>query len=345
MAIGSTTGEITDAVNAGETAKVAVEDNQMLVPQAYNILNAQEKKLYYKLKQNGAPELTVFVNAYNNCTTNSCREKVENSHIRASNAFGKNVLKLAKNRKLNLVEMQMLLDNLSHKFAKASDGIKNDNSISNMETRHWTALGILGFSNELTEALSTARINYLYYDKGLRGDALVSQFKKDALTQELSLGLPIYTGVGGPPVFKRKNASQPVYTKPGVSSNKDSNRTPEGYEPDNDLLSNQKNKNIYDEKTIKSAEDISTAKSNKNPPQVASPRNIQKQVLWNHVVKNPQQGQPLKGMNNDKRFPSEAGFQKMQAIARGNDGKNIVIHYQYNNRTNKAYDIKIVSKE
>lgn len=67
--------------------------------------------------------------------------------------------------------------------------------------------------------------------------------------------------------------------------------------------------------------------------------------MWRHVEQNPKDGQPLVGMNNDPRFPKSSGFQKMQAIARGNDGHNIVIHYQYNSKTNKAYDIKIVSKE
>ena len=125
-----------------------------------------------------------------------------------------------------------------------------------------------------------------------------------------------------------------------------STNTRAGYEPDNDLLSSQASKKARDEKLIKDAENISTAKPNGRPPQVTAPRNIQEQILWSEVVKNPKTaGKPLNGMNNDSRFPKDAGFQKMEAKMRSNDGKAVVIHYQYNNRTNKAYDIKITSAE
>ncbi|STY88596.1 hypothetical protein [Moraxella bovis] len=122
--------------------------------------------------------------------------------------------------------------------------------------------------------------------------------------------------------------------------------TKAGYEPDNDLLSSQASKKARDEKLIKDAENISTAKPNGRPPQVTAPRNIQEQILWSEVVKNPKTaGKPLNGMNNDSRFPKDAGFQKMEAKMRSNDGKAVVIHYQYNHKTNKAYDIKITSVE
>ncbi|MFL1733116.1 hypothetical protein [Moraxella oculi] len=122
--------------------------------------------------------------------------------------------------------------------------------------------------------------------------------------------------------------------------------TKAGYEPDNDLLSSQASKKARDEKLIKDAENISTAKPNGRPPQVTAPRNIQEQILWSEVVKNPKTaGKPLNGMNNDSRFPKDAGFQKMEAKMRSNDGKVVVIHYQYNHKTNKAYDIKITSVE
>ena len=117
------------------------------------------------------------------------------------------------------------------------------------------------------------------------------------------------------------------------------------FDRDNDFISYQRNKEAYDNGLIKKAENISTANSNKNPPQVTNSRNISERILWRHVEQNPKDGQPLVGMNNDPRFPKSSGFQKMQAIARGSDGHNIVIHYQYNSKTNKAYDIKIVSKE
>ena len=100
------------------------------------------------------------------------------------------------------------------------------------------------------------------------------------------------------------------------------------------------------QKLIKNAENISTANPTKNPPQVTTPRDFREITLWNNVVKNPKDGEPMIGMNGDPRFPTSAGFQKMQAIARGNGIKdNAVIHYQYNSITNKAYDIKIVSKQ
>ena len=118
-----------------------------------------------------------------------------------------------------------------------------------------------------------------------------------------------------------------------------------GMEPDNNLLSFQKNKDIYDNKLIKDADNISTADPTKTPPQVTAPRNLEEQVWWNQVVKNPKSGRKLDNMNNDIRFPKESGFQKMEAIKLTQDNKKIIIHYQYNSKTNKAYDIKITSYE
>ncbi|OOS06293.1 filamentous hemagglutinin [Moraxella cuniculi DSM 21768] len=131
-----------------------------------------------------------------------------------------------------------------------------------------------------------------------------------------------------------------------VQKAKTKQNTQVGYEPDNDFLSSQASKKARDEKLIKDAENISTAKPDGRPPQVTAPRNIQEQILWSEVVKNPKTaGKPLNGMNNDPRFSKDAGFQKMEAKMRSNDGKTVVIHYQYNHKTNKAYDIKITSVE
>lgn len=94
---------------------------------------------------------------------------------------------------------------------------------------------------------------------------------------------------------------------------------------------------------IKAAERISTASPNKTPPQVTAPRNVEEQILWNQVVNNPKAGRRLQNMNNDTRFPIDAGFQKMEANIKRADGRNTTIHYQYNTRTNKAYDIKITT--
>ncbi|QKJ86254.1 filamentous hemagglutinin N-terminal domain-containing protein [Paramixta manurensis] len=91
---------------------------------------------------------------------------------------------------------------------------------------------------------------------------------------------------------------------------------------------------------ISAAEKISTAKPGK---QFTAPRDLNEQVLWNQVEKNPSGGHPLKGMNTDPRFPTSAGFQKMATNHTLPDGSNIEIHYQYNAVTNKAYDVKIVT--
>ncbi|AKH65867.1 hypothetical protein AA106_15815 [Photorhabdus laumondii subsp. laumondii] len=48
-------------------------------------------------------------------------------------------------------------------------------------------------------------------------------------------------------------------------------------------------------------------------------------------------------MNKDPRFPTDAGFQKMQVTHELPDGSNITIHYQYNSTTGKAYDMKITT--
>jgi len=89
---------------------------------------------------------------------------------------------------------------------------------------------------------------------------------------------------------------------------------------------------------ISAAEKISTAKPGK---QFTAPRDLNEQLLWNQVKENPTSGKILPGMNNDPRFPSSAGFQKMQVTQKNSEGKSITIHYQYNSNTGKAYDVKI----
>ncbi|WP_448511679.1 two-partner secretion domain-containing protein [Photorhabdus laumondii] len=97
---------------------------------------------------------------------------------------------------------------------------------------------------------------------------------------------------------------------------------------------------IYHQQLIKNAEKISTAKPGQ---QVAAPRDLNEQILWNQVKANPSSGDPLRGMNKDPRFPTDAGFQKMQVTHELPDGSNITIHYQYNSTTGKAYDMKITT--
>lgn len=88
---------------------------------------------------------------------------------------------------------------------------------------------------------------------------------------------------------------------------------------------------------------VSTARVDKGA--VTQPRDLNEQVLWNRVKAEPSAGIALKGMNNDPRFKSAAGWQKMQAIHTLPDGKKIEIHYQYNKITGIIADMKVVSKQ
>ncbi|MDF7680572.1 VENN motif pre-toxin domain-containing protein [Enterobacteriaceae bacterium ESL0689] len=101
--------------------------------------------------------------------------------------------------------------------------------------------------------------------------------------------------------------------------------------------------NVIDNKIlISAAEKISTAKPGQ---QFTAPRDLNEQLLWNQVKDNPAAGQPLRGMNNDPRFPTSAGFQKMQVVQKNSKGESITIHYQYNVNTGKAYDVKITTPQ
>ncbi|UXY10997.1 VENN motif pre-toxin domain-containing protein [Kosakonia sp. ML.JS2a] len=93
---------------------------------------------------------------------------------------------------------------------------------------------------------------------------------------------------------------------------------------------------------IKNAEYITTAKGIQNP----FPRDLNEKIVWNQVRTNPASaGEPLKGMNKDLRFPTSAGFQKMEAKQKLSDGSTITVHYQYNSFTDKAYDMKITTPQ
>lgn len=93
---------------------------------------------------------------------------------------------------------------------------------------------------------------------------------------------------------------------------------------------------------IKAAEKISTAKPGQ---QFTAPRDLNEQTFWKQVESNPSQGNKLRDMNNDPRFPTSAGFQKMEATHYLPDGSSISVHYQYNSNTGKAYDMKIVTPQ
>lgn len=93
---------------------------------------------------------------------------------------------------------------------------------------------------------------------------------------------------------------------------------------------------------IERAEIITTAKGIQNP----FPRDLNEKIVWNQVRSNPASaGEPLKGMNKDLRFPTSAGFQKMEAKQKLSDGSTITVHYQYNSYTDKAYDMKITTPQ
>ncbi|WP_256127243.1 hemagglutinin repeat-containing protein [Xanthomonas euvesicatoria] len=74
------------------------------------------------------------------------------------------------------------------------------------------------------------------------------------------------------------------------------------------------------------------------------PRDLNEQVLWNRVKDDPSKGEPLK-LNSDPNFFRKDGWQKMQVTHRLPDGNTITIHYQYNERTGKAYDMKVVTPQ
>ena len=101
-----------------------------------------------------------------------------------------------------------------------------------------------------------------------------------------------------------------------------------------DLLSKQAFWNKELSRLDKQAESISTAKSN----QATKPRDLNEQVVWNEVLRNPGAGEPLANMNfnpvtgkSDPKFPTKYGFQKMQVVHELPNGQSITIHYQYNN--------------
>ncbi|RRZ86220.1 hypothetical protein EGK14_21170 [Erwinia sp. 198] len=93
---------------------------------------------------------------------------------------------------------------------------------------------------------------------------------------------------------------------------------------------------------IERAEFTTTAKGIQN----AFPRDLNEKVVWNQIRANPgSAGEPLKGMNKDARFPTSAGFQKMEAKQKLSNGSTITVHYQYNSITGKAYDMKVTTPQ
>ena len=106
-------------------------------------------------------------------------------------------------------------------------------------------------------------------------------------------------------------------------------------------LSEKSENDIYHRQLIKNAESVpSTAKNN----QSEYPRDINEKILFQSVESDPAGGNPLFELNNDPRFPVKSGFQKMEIKHEMPDGGTIVVHYQHNRLSGKAYDIKVTSK-
>jgi filamentous hemagglutinin len=122
---------------------------------------------------------------------------------------------------------------------------------------------------------------------------------------------------------------------------KESNKLSANSKKTKNLSQNEVN-SIYNQQLIKDAEKISTAKPGK---QAVVPRDLNEQMFWQSVQSKPLQGKELPGLNNDPRFPTSAGFQKMEAKHRLPDGQTITIHYQYNSTTGKVYDMKITTPQ
>lgn len=114
-----------------------------------------------------------------------------------------------------------------------------------------------------------------------------------------------------------------------------------GSNPNGPDLTGKPSGTVLEQQTLRRAETVSTAK----PGQATAPRDLNEQVVWNQVKTDPAAGRRLDGMNNDARFPTSAGFQKMEATHRLPDGSAVTIHYQYNKKTGKAYDMKIVTPQ
>ncbi len=85
---------------------------------------------------------------------------------------------------------------------------------------------------------------------------------------------------------------------------------------------------------------VSTANPSKG--QSAAPRDLNEQLAIAEIMSNPSAGRVLSGLNNDSRFSTENGWQKMEYIKRIESGGSITIHYQVNSSApQKPFDVKI----
>jgi hypothetical protein len=72
----------------------------------------------------------------------------------------------------------------------------------------------------------------------------------------------------------------------------------------------------------------------------AMPRDLKEQAALLVTRADPSIGEVLPIVLNDKRWPSSDGWQKMQAVHRTSDGRNITIHYVMNKNSGQVDDFK-----
>ncbi|MDO7524786.1 hemagglutinin repeat-containing protein [Acinetobacter baumannii] len=173
----------------------------------------------------------------------------------------------------------------------------------------------------------------------------ISQLSQDALNGAVAVAEAVLIGkVGGK---LSQGAKSEVKTTEKVAEVDTKKQTIENNaHRDDELKSREALFKDEVNRLTQAAEKISTAKVS----QSTAPRDLNEQVVWNQVLKNPESGTKLKDMNfnpitgkSDYRFPASHGFQKMEVIHKLPDGQSITIHYQYNQYTNKAYDMKITT--
>lgn len=87
---------------------------------------------------------------------------------------------------------------------------------------------------------------------------------------------------------------------------------------------------------------ISTADPKKGS--FKEPQNLVDRMLMDEAKRNPGNGRPLLGLNNDPRFAAKDGWQKYELTEQTQNGMRSTIHYQYNIRTGEVADIKSINR-
>jgi len=95
---------------------------------------------------------------------------------------------------------------------------------------------------------------------------------------------------------------------------------------------------------IKAANDKGISTADKKKGTYQKPENLIERILSNEARQNPKNGTPLAGMNNDKNFLAEDGWQKMSMKTKSSDDVTVEVHYQYNTRTGAVADVKSINR-